>query len=243
MPHARQYQQSPQEIPTPQTCHPQACSLQSTPIQCGAKVQRVKVDTTQPLTPKEIKCIQDIVGTLLYYAQAVVSTLLAALSAIAARQTNGTQAVADACQQLLDYIATHHPNAGIRYKVCDMILLIHTGASYFSKPGGRSRTAGHFYVSNCNDKDFNNGTILTLSTIIKHIVLLAYEAKLTALYYGCKLAAPIWTTLKELGLFQPAPTPINTNNITAQGLTMGTMTPKATKSMDQHFHWLKCWNA
>jgi hypothetical protein len=36
---------------------------------------------------------------------------------------------------------------------------------------------------------------------------------------------------------------ITTNNITAQGLTVGTMTPKASKSMDRHFHWLKFHNA
>ncbi len=72
---------------------------------------------------------------------------------------------------------------------------------------------------------------------------LASKAKLAALYYSCKLAAPLWTTLEELSHFQPTPTLITTNNITAQGLTMGTMTPKASKSMDQHFHWLKCWNA
>jgi hypothetical protein len=72
----------------------------------------VEVNTTQPLTLKEIKCIQDIAGNLLYYAQAVEPTLLAALSAIAARQSNGMRAVADACHQLLDYIAPH-PNAGI----------------------------------------------------------------------------------------------------------------------------------
>jgi hypothetical protein len=55
----------------------------------------VEVDTTQPLTPKEIKRIQDIIGTLL----AVDPPLLAALSAIVAQQANGTWAVADACHQ------------------------------------------------------------------------------------------------------------------------------------------------
>jgi hypothetical protein len=33
------------------------------------------------------------------------------------------------------------------------------------------------------------------------------------------------------------------DNITAQGLTMGTMTPKDSKSMDQRLLWLKCRNA
>jgi hypothetical protein len=68
----------------------------------------------------------------------------------------------------------------------------------------------------------------------------ASEAELATLYYSCKFATPIQTTLKELGHFHLTPTPITTNNITAQGLTMGTMTPKASKSMDQCFYWLKC---
>ncbi len=72
-----------------------------------------------------------------------------------------------------------------------MVLLVHTDASYLSGPGGKSRAAGHFYLLNRNDEDFNNGAILTLSTIIKHVMLLVSEAKLATLYYGCKLAAPL----------------------------------------------------
>jgi hypothetical protein len=71
----------------------------------------------------------------------------------------------------------------------DMVLSVHTDLSYLSKPGSKSRAASHFYLSNCNDEDFNNGAILTLSTIIKHVMLSASEAELVALYYGCKLAA------------------------------------------------------
>ncbi len=122
--------------------HPKPVSSQhapykAAPIQYGARVQRVEVNTTQPLSPKEIKCVQDIIGTLLYYAQAVDPTLLAALSAIAAHQSNGTKAVVDVCHQLLDYVATHS-NSGIWYKACNMVLSVHTDASYLSKPGGKS---------------------------------------------------------------------------------------------------------
>ncbi len=91
----------------------------------------------------EIKCIQDIISTLLYYVQAVDPTFLATLSAIAARQSNGTRAGADACHQVLDYIATY-PNAGIRYKACNMVLSVHTDVSYLSKSGGKSRAASCF---------------------------------------------------------------------------------------------------
>jgi hypothetical protein len=174
----------------PKPVSPQHAPYKAAPIQYGAQVQRVEVNTTQPLIPKEIKCIQDIVGTLLYYARAVDPTLLAALSAIAACQSNGTQAVADTCHQLLGYVATH-PNAGIWYRACNMVLSVHMDASYLSKPGDKSRAAGHFYLSNCNDEDFNNGAILTLSTIIKHVMLSASEAELAALYYDCKLATPL----------------------------------------------------
>jgi hypothetical protein len=159
----------------PKPVSPQHAPYKAAPIQYGALVQRVEVDTTQPLTPKEIKCVQDIIGTLLYYARAVDPTLLATLSAIAARQCNGTRAVADACNQLLDYVTTH-PNAGNRYKACDMVLSVHTDASYLSGPGGKSRVARHFYLSNRNDEDFNNSAILNLSTIIKHVMLSASKA-------------------------------------------------------------------
>jgi len=226
----------------PHPTEPQHSPYKATTIHYGAKVQRVEEDKSPPLTPDQIKRVQKIVGTLLYYGRAVDSTLLTALSAIAARQSKGTHAVAEACHQLLDYVATH-PDAGIRYHACDMILAVHTDASYLSEPGGKSRAAGHFYLTNQNDEDFNNGAILTLSSIIKHVMSSASEAELAALYYGCKQATPIRVTLEEMGHPQPAPTPVTTDNITAQGLTLGTMTPKASKSNDQRFNWLKCRNA
>jgi hypothetical protein len=163
------------------TNSPQHQPYKNAPIQYGAHVQRVDINTSAPLSPDTIKRIQDIVGTLLYFRRAINPTLLTALSSIAARQANGTTAVTEACQQLFDYIATH-PNAGIRYKACDMILAVHTDASYLSKQAGKSRASAHFYLTNHDDKEFNNGAILTLSSNIKHVMSSASEAKLAALY-------------------------------------------------------------
>ncbi len=143
--------------------------------------------------------------------------------------------MANACNQLLNYIATH-PNAGLRYHFCDMILAANTDASYLSKAGGKSRVVGHFYLTNQNDKNFNNGAVLIFSAIINHVMSSMSKAELLALYYGCKIAALLRTTVEELGHNQANPTPITTNKITVQSLTMGTMTAKASKSMDQHFH-------
>ena len=67
----------------------------------------------------------------------------------------------------------------------------------------------------------------------------ASETELAALFYGCKEAIPLRTTLEEMGHAQKQPTPVTTDNATAVGLTMDTMTPKASKTMDMHFHWLK----
>ncbi len=119
---------------------PQHQPYKNAPIQYGARIQRVDINTSAPLSPDAIKCIQDTIGTLLYYRRAINPTLLTALSSIAAQQANGTTAVTAACQQLLNYVTTH-PNARIRYKACDMILAIHTDASYLSKQAGKSHTS------------------------------------------------------------------------------------------------------
>ncbi len=68
----------------PMPTAPRDAPYATAPIQHGTKVQQVEIDTTFPLSPMELKRVQDIVGTLLYYAQAVNPTLLAALSAITA---------------------------------------------------------------------------------------------------------------------------------------------------------------
>jgi hypothetical protein len=155
----------------------------------------VDIDTSGRLSPDAIKCVQDIVGMLLYYGRAVNPTLLTALSSIAACQANGTTAIAESCQQLLNYVTTH-PNAGICYKACDMILAVHTNASYLSEQEGKSRASAHFYLTNNGNEKINNGAILTLSSIIKHVMSSASKAELATLYYGCKLAIPLRTIVQ-----------------------------------------------
>ena len=110
---------------------------------------------------------------------------MAALSAIGSRQTKGTKAVMAACHQLLDYLATH-PNASIRYRSSDMILAFDTDASYLSEIGAKSRAAAYYYMTRKGDRAFTNGAIDVLSTIIKHVMSSASEAKTGALYYSCK---------------------------------------------------------
>ena len=224
----------------PMPTKPQHSPYQAAPIIYGAKVQQPTApDTSAPLTDEQIKHVQDIVGTFIWYGRACDPTLAAGLSAIGSRQTKGTAAVLAASHQLLDYLATH-PNAAIRYHASDMVLAFDTDASYLSEVGGKSRAAAYYYMTREGNRAFTNGAVDVLSTIIKHVMSSASEAESGALYYGCKRAMPYRTTLEEMGHPQTKPTPVTTDNNTAHGLAIGTMSSKASKPNDMRFQWLKC---
>ena len=88
-------------------------------------------DTSAILDDKRKQRIQQIVGSILYYARAVDLTVLMALSTIASDQSKATEKTEQTVEQLLDYCATH-PDATIRYRASNMILNIHSDASYLS---------------------------------------------------------------------------------------------------------------
>jgi hypothetical protein len=68
-----------------------------------------------------------------------------ALSAIAAQQSAPTQETLVHVNQFLDYMWTHS-NAKIRYRASDMILNVHSDASYLSAPKARSCEGHYFFL-------------------------------------------------------------------------------------------------
>ena len=48
--------------------------------------------------------------------------------------------------QFLDYMATH-PDAKIRYHASDMVLNVHSNASYLTAANARSRAGGHYFFN------------------------------------------------------------------------------------------------
>ena len=66
-------------------------------------------------------------------ARSVDSTFLVGLNTIAIQQTSATENTLKRTEELLDYAATH-PDAKIWYRASEMILQIHTDASYLSEP-------------------------------------------------------------------------------------------------------------
>jgi hypothetical protein len=124
----------------------QTCPYSPEPKTYGEKAQApLPSEDSKPLDKKGILKIQKIVGSILYYAGAVDSTVLIGLSSIAAEQTKATEKTHSRCHQLLDYLASN-PDAKIRFHKSDMIMNIHSDASYLSEPNARSRTCGYFFM-------------------------------------------------------------------------------------------------
>ena len=88
--------------------------------------------------------VQQVVGSILYYALSVDCTLLVALGDLSAVQTNAMDETLEKIMWLLNYCATHL-NAEITYVASDMFLHAHSDTSYLSVPKARSRAGGHFF--------------------------------------------------------------------------------------------------
>jgi hypothetical protein len=101
------------------------------------------MDETPPLTAQQCLTIQKVTGSVLYYARAVDPTALMPLNDIATEQTKATEKTQAATNQMLDYLTTH-PYTTIRYHASDMILNIHSDASYILGSNAQSRLGGLF---------------------------------------------------------------------------------------------------
>jgi hypothetical protein len=217
--------------------HPQHTpSRYVTPVY-GAKTQYATKDETPPLTEKKCLTIQKVTGSILYYARAVDPTVLMPLTDIATEQTKATEKTQATANQVLDYLVTH-PDATIRYHASDMILHIHSDASYLSVSNARSRLGGLFFCGNKSPHEDNlNGSILNIASVIKNVFASAAESEVGACFHNAQSGAPLRVTLAELGHIQP-PTPLRTDNSTAFGILNETIKQKRSKAMDMIYHWL-----
>ena len=205
------------------------------PIYGATKQYAPDTDTSPPLNKADKKFIQEVIGTFLYYARCVDSTMLTALGTMATQQANPTEKTMTNIRQFLDY-ATTHPDAIVTYHASNMVLAAHSDASYLSEANARSRAGGHFFMSNDTPRPPNNGAVLTTAQIIKAVMSSAAEAEIGALYINCREAIPARHTLEFLGHAQP-PTPIQTDNTTALGVVNNNVMKKL-KAMDMKYHWL-----
>ena len=79
---------------------------------------------------------------------------------------------------------------------------------------------------------------MTNATIIKAVMSLAAEAELGALFLNAKEGVYLRQILTKMGHPQPR-MPIQTNNMTADGVINNKIQPKPKKAMGMRFHWLR----
>jgi hypothetical protein len=73
---------------------------------------------------------------------------------------------------------------------------------------------------------------------MKEVVSVASEAELAGLFHNGKEACPIRTCIAEVGHPQP-PTPLKTDNTTAEGLANDSVQQKRSKAIDMRFYWIR----
>jgi hypothetical protein len=166
--------------------------------------------------------------------------MLQTLNDLATAQSRGTQATAMAMTHFLNYCATH-PDATIRFKASNMLLHVHSDASYLSAPEALSQAGGHHFLGKQKHSavpTFNNGPIHTIARIMCNVMSSAAEAEVGALFVNTKEAVPLRTAIIEMGHPQPA-TPVQTDNSTAFGIVHNTVKQVRSKPMDMRFYWVR----
>jgi hypothetical protein len=106
------------------------------------------------------------------------------------------------------------------------------------KKGLEVARGGHHFLSENVDNPSNNGAIYNEASIIKSVMSSAAEAEIGALYINARKGLEERNILEEMGHKQP-PTPVQTDNTTADGIVNLRVQPKRTKAMDMRFHWLR----
>ena len=152
---------------------------------------------------------------------------------LGSEQAKATTHILKNTEYFLEYLATH-PNAKLQYYASDMVLNIHSDASYASERGAKIRAAGHYllgWVPHNNEQIRLNGAIYTLCNIMKFVASSAAEAELGTLFMNSKEGRTIRLTLKELGHPQP-PTPIHCDNATASGRENGSVKRQRSRAME-----------
>ena len=166
-------------------------------------------------------------------------TILLALNDISTQQAKPTESTMKRVHQLLDYMYTH-PKDSISFRASDMILNIHSDASYFSAGRGSSRAGGYSFLGSIpvNGQPIKlNGNIHITCAILKLVTTSAAEAGLGALFLNAREAKVLRITLQELRHPQP-PTPIHVDNTTAVGIFNNTIKRQRSRAMEMRYFWL-----
>jgi hypothetical protein len=94
-----------------------------------------------------------------------------------------------------------HADAKIRFYALDMIMNIHSDASYLSESKARSRACGHLFIGwklvDGQPIKLNRAFYMN-SVILKFVVVSAAEAELSALFHNCQHRIIFHQTLSNM---------------------------------------------
>jgi hypothetical protein len=215
----------------------QTCPYSLAPKQFGSKAQAPLPDDESPwLNEVGIHRVQQIVGSILYYARAVNMTILMALRTTASKQTKVTEKTMKKCTQLLDYLALNS-NAKVHIYTSDMVMNIHSDTLYLSEAKAHSPTCGHFFmgwIPKSGEPIKLNGAFHVDSSILWFVVVSAAGAKLGALFHNFQTGIIFRSILEDLGHPQPK-TPVHCDNIMAVGIAHSSVKHWWSRSMEMIF--------
>jgi hypothetical protein len=219
--------------------------LYTPPVYGSAAALMERNDSSTPLSDTDAKFIQRAVGSFLYYANNLDSSLFTAVTKVAMQQKAPTADTLTATHRFLDYVAAH-PDASIVFHASNMQLYVHSDASYNSEPGSRSRAGGYFSLGNPSFQGSDlppkassvNGAIAVISKVIPTVCSNVAEAEYAAMFINGQLAESIRQSLEDLGFHQEPTTIIYDNEISGKIATK-TCKIKRSKTIAMRYHWVR----
>jgi hypothetical protein len=171
--------------------------------------------------------------------------MLLAINAIACQQEHPTKKTELAIFKWRNYCVMHL-DAKTRYHASDMLLHIHSDASYLSTPRVISSAGWHFFLSS---KPVNpekpeetkvplNGPVHSMCERIRNMIASTVEAAIGALYANTCKGEELCITLEEMG-HQQLLTPIMMDTMATNRIVNDMVKQKRSYAIDMHFYWLK----
>ena len=200
--------------------------------------QRPTTDDSSPLTPAGILEAQQILGSALWYADAIESPILTACNDIGTEMADPRTSLDAKLDRLLGYLKAH-PDSKLVYYGSDMVYHCSSDVSYLSVTKARSRAGGHGFFGMHNAPTFLNGPVAPFSKVLDVVVSSAAEGEYGAAYLCARDAVYMRAVAKAIGYPQTHPTILLCDNTTTVGLANDTVKIAKTKAVDMRFHWLR----
>ena len=123
-----------------------------------------------------------------------------------------------------------------------MQLEVDSDAAFLVLPKVHSHIAGNFKLLHHNSathKYHDNAPILIECKTLRTVVTCAAEAETHGVFQNAKHILPIRYMLEQMNHPQSRPTPLKTDNSTADGFVKNNIQMKKSKAWDMQLHWLR----